>query len=330
MNQPRKETMKAIRVEDDRLDWVDADAPVSDTGEVRIRVHATAVNRADLVQRGGGYPPPPGASDILGLECAGEVIEVGEGVTRVSAGDRVCALLAGGGYAEQVVVPAGQVLPIPGGLAYVEAAALPEVFATAFLNLYMEAGLTPGEKVVLHAGASGVGTAAIQLCALTGNECFVTAGNPQKIAQCVELGAAGGWDRHQGSFVEAVKDWAAGGVDVILDPVGAGYLADNLSVLGVDGRLVIIGLMGGAQTDVNLGLMMVKRLRIIGSTLRARPIAAKAAVMDRLRDEVWPHIASGRVRPIIETVIPIEEADRAHALVAADQTVGKVVLSVGG
>jgi putative PIG3 family NAD(P)H quinone oxidoreductase len=320
--------MKAIQVQGDRLEWADTAEPAVGVGEVRIRVAATAVNRADLVQRSGGYPPPPGASPILGLECAGEVLEIGEGVTRVAPGDAVCALLAGGGYAEQVVVPAGQLLPLPEGLDFQQAAALPEVFATAFLNLYMEAGLTGGEKVLLHAGASGVGTAAIQLCNITGNETFVTVGSADKLDRCLTLGAGGGWNRHDGSFVESVTGWSGGGVDVILDPVGAAYLADNLNVLGLDGRLVVIGLMGGAASELNLGLMMMKRLRVIGSTLRARSIAAKAAVMDRLRDEVWPHIASGRIQPIIEAVIPIEETERAHALVASDQTVGKVVLSV--
>jgi NADPH:quinone reductase-like Zn-dependent oxidoreductase len=192
----------------------------------------------------------------------------------------------------------------------------------------MEANLLPGEKVLLHAGASGVGTAAIQLCKLTHNECYVTVGNAQKIEQCVALGASGGWNRHEGNFKQAVQDWSGAGVDVILDPVGAAYLTDNLQVLNTDGRLVVIGLMGGAETSVNLGLMMVKRLRVIGSTLRARSVAAKSAVIDRLRDEVWPHIDSGVIRPIIEAVIPVEEADRAHALVAEDQTVGKVVLKV--
>ncbi len=322
--------MKAIQIEDGALKWADAEAPALGVGEVRIRVAATAINRADLVQRTGGYPPPPGASPILGLECAGEVIEIGEGVTRVAAGDAVCALLAGGGYAEEVVVPAGQVLPIPDGLDAVQAAALPEVFATAYLNLFMEAKASLGESVLLHAGASGVGTAAIQLCRQRGNPCFVTAGNASKIERCVALGAEGGWNRHDGGFVEPVKAWAPDGVNVILDPVGAGYLTDNLSVLGLDGRLVIIGLMGGAEANVNLGLMMVKRQRIIGSTLRARSVAAKAAVMDALAAEVWPHIASGEIKPIVEEVIPIEEAERAHALVAADQTFGKVVLTISG
>lgn len=320
--------MKAIIVDQDALRWLETDAPSLGVGEVRIAVKASAVNRADLVQRSGGYPPPPGASPVLGLECAGEVLEVGEGVSRVQPGDQVCALLAGGGYAEEVVVPAGQVLPVPAGLTAIEAAALPEVFATAFLNLYMEANLLPGEKVLLHAGASGVGTAAIQLCKLTHNECYVTVGSAQKIEACVSLGAGGGWNRHDGDFKQAVQDWSGSGVDVILDPVGAGYLTDNLQVLNTDGRLVVIGLMGGAETSVNLGLMMVKRLRVIGSTLRARSVAAKSAVIDRLRDEVWPHIDSGVIQPIIEAVIPVEEADRAHALVAADQTIGKVVLKI--
>lgn len=322
--------MKAIVVEGDRLSWSETETPVLEVGQVRIAVAATAINRADLVQRRGGYPPPPGASPILGLECSGEVLEVGEGVSRVVVGDRVCALLAGGGYAEQVVVPAGQVLPVPAGLTDVEAAAIPEVFATAFLNLYMEAGLTSGERVLLHAGASGVGTAAIQLCGVTGNPSFVTAGSPEKIEQCMALGAAGGWNRHDGTFREVVGRWAPEGVDVILDPVGAAYLADNLGVLGLDGRLVVIGLMGGASAEINLGAMMVKRQRIIGSTLRARSVAAKAGVMDRLYDEVWPHFESRRIRPVVEAVMPIEEAEGAHALVASDQTFGKVVLSVGG
>ncbi len=321
--------MKAIVIDGDKLIWSEVAEPKLGVGEVRIGVHASAVNRADLAQRAGGYPPPPGASEILGLECAGVVLEVGAGVGRVTVDDRVCALLAGGGYAEQVVVPAGQVLPIPGDCNMLQAAAIPEVFATAFLNLYMEANLQPAERVVLHAGASGVGTAAIQMCRATHNPCFVTAGSAEKIAQCSALGADMGWDRHSGSFREAVLEWSEGdGVDVILDPVGAGYFADNLACLARDGRLIIIGLMGGMETTVNLGLMMMKRLRIVGSTLRARPVAEKAAVMDRLRAEIWPLLAQGTIKPVVETVVPIAEAERAHALIAGDGTVGKVVLQV--
>jgi putative PIG3 family NAD(P)H quinone oxidoreductase len=321
--------MKAIRIDDGRLIWTDAPAPEIGPGLVRIAVQATAVNRADLVQRSGNYPPPPGASDIMGLECAGEVVEVGEGVARVKPGDRVCALLAGGGYAEQVVVPAGQVLKVPSGFDAVRAAALPEVFATAYLNLYMEAAMQPGERALLHAGASGVGTAAVQLCRAFHNPCFVTAGSAAKIDRCVALGAEGGFDRHDGGFEGAVKAWAPEGVDVILDPVGGAYLTQNLDCLALGGRLVLIGLMGGAKAEIGLGALMLKRARVIGSTLRARPIGEKAAVMDQLRERVWPLLASGAIEPVIEAVLPIDQAEQAHALVAGNETVGKVVLQVG-
>jgi putative PIG3 family NAD(P)H quinone oxidoreductase len=323
--------MKAIVVEGERLVWGEAPTPTPGTGEVLIRNHATAINRADLVQRRGGYPAPPGASQILGLECAGVVAEVGEGVTRYRVGDRVCALLAGGGYAQYVAVPAGQVLRVPEGLTFEQAASLPEVFATAYLNLFMEASLEVGERVLLHAGASGVGTAGIQLCNAFGNPCFVTAGSDEKIARCVALGAVNGTNRHAGSFRERINEWTDGrGVDVILDPVGAGYLADNLRVLATDGRLVIIGLMGGTKAELEIGLMMMKRLRIIGSTLRARSVAAKSRVMDALAQRVWPLIVAGRIQPIIEAVLPIERAEDAHALIASDRTFGKVVMTIGG
>lgn len=321
--------MKAIEVRGESLVWADAPDPVAGAGEVLIRNHASAVNRADLMQRAGAYPPPPGASPILGLECAGVIEAVGAGVEGFAPGDEVCALLAGGGYAELVNVPAGQVLPIPDGVDLVDAAALPEVFATAYLNLFMEARARPGERILLHAGASGVGTAGIQLAKAFGNPVWITAGSAAKIARCVELGAEAGHDRHEGSFAEAVQAWTDGaGMDVILDPVGAGYLQDNLRSLAVDGRLVIIGLMGGAKAELEIGLAMVKRLRVIGSTLRARPLAAKAAVMEALQERVWPKIASGEIRPIVEARIPIAEAGRAHDLIAADETFGKVLLTI--
>ncbi len=321
--------MKAIHVEGDDLVWGDAPEPELGVGQVRIEVHATAVNRADLVQRSGGYPPPPGASDILGLECAGTVLEVGEGVTRVSTGDPVCALLAGGGYAEQVVVPAGQVLPIPVGLDMQQAAAIPEVFATAYLNLFMEAGLQKAERVLLHAGASGVGTAAIQLCKAFHSPCFVTVGGDDKVERCLALGAQGGFNRHNGDFLPAVQDWAGeGGVDVVLDPVGAAYFAQNLACLGLGGRLVLIGLLGGLETEVNLGVLMMKRLRVVGSTLRARPVAEKSLIMDALCDRVWPLLESGDIKPIVEAVVPVREADRAHRLIASNDTVGKVIIRI--
>lgn len=321
--------MKAIQVEGGRLVWTETERPALGVGQVRIAVHATAVNRADLVQRQGGYPPPPGASPILGLECAGEVIETGENVQRVRPGDRVCALLAGGGYAEEVVVPAGQVLKMPKGLSFVEAASLPEVFATAYLNLYMEGGLTTGERVVLHAGASGVGTAAIQLCRNTHNPSFVTVSGQRKIDACVALGADAGHDRAAGSFVPAVQAWAGSeGVQVILDPVAAPYFADNLKVLSLDGRLLLIGMMGGTSVDANLGVILMKRIKVIGSTLRARSIAAKSMIMDGLERDVWPALEAGRIRAIVEAVIPLPDAEKAHALIAGNDTIGKVVLEL--
>lgn len=321
--------MHAIIHSDDALSWAEAPSPELAVGELRIEVHATAANRADLAQRSGRYPPPAGASEVLGLECAGVVSEVGEGVSSFSVGDRVCALLAGGGYAEEVAVPAGQVLPIPDGLDFTAAAALPEVFATAYLNLYQEAALARGERVLLHAGASGVGTAGIQLCKAFGNPCFVTVGSADKLKACEALGASGGSIRHDGPFEDQVAAWTGGaGFDVILDPVGASYLSANLGSLALDGRLVVIGLMGGVSTEVNLGLMMMKRLRVIGSTLRARPPAAKALVMDALRDHVWPRIEAGEIRPIVDQVYPIQEAAAAHERMAEDQNIGKLILQV--
>ncbi len=321
--------MKAIVIENRKLLWRQAREPEVTAGTVKIAVRASAVNRADLMQAMGRYPPPEGASDVPGLECSGEVVEVGDGVKRVKPGDAVCALLAGGGYAETVVAPAGQVLRIPRGLGLLESAALPEVFATAYLNLYGEAALATAERVLLHAGASGVGTAAIQLCVQSHNPCFVTVGGQAKLDRCLALGAAGGANRHETSFAEKTGEWTDGeGFDVILDPVGAGYLADNLASLGVDGRLVSIGLMGGTQAELNLGLLLRKRLRIIGSTLRARSIAAKSAVMDGLERDVWPKIEKGAIQPIVETVVPMPEAQRAHELVAGNTTVGKVLLEL--
>ncbi|MEC9482723.1 MAG: NAD(P)H-quinone oxidoreductase, partial [Halomonas sp.] len=253
--------MHAITLEDQTLQWAEHSAPAAVApDEVRIRVAWAGMNRADLMQRAGNYPPPPGASEILGLEVSGTVIEAGARVERFGPGQKVCALLAGGGYAEEVVVHQCQVLPVPQGYGLREAAALPEVFATAWLNLFMEGALRPGERVLLHAGASGVGTAAIQLCRAFGHPCFVTVGSERKLEQCLALGADAGWNRHQGSFVEAVRNW--GGADMILDPVGAGYLADNQQVLNTDGRLVLIGLMGGRKAELDMGRMLMKRQRL--------------------------------------------------------------------
>lgn len=325
---PTEPRMKAIDIQDGELVWSDVSDPKPGPGEVLIRNEATALNRADLVQREGGYPPPPGASPILGLECAGEVTAVGDGVSSLQVGDRVCALLAGGGYAEQVVVPAGQARRIPRGLSAVEAASLPEVFATAYLNLFMEGRLQVGERVLVHAGASGVGTAAIQLCRAFGNPVWITAGSAAKVERCLELGAQGGHDRHAGSFRDQLETWTGGeGFDVILDPVGGRYLGDNLRALALEGRLLLIGLMGGAKAELELGLLLMKRLRLIGSTLRARTVAAKSAVMDELETRVWPKLEDGSIRPVIDTTLPITQAADAHVLLAGNDTFGKVVLT---
>ena len=321
--------MKAISQEGDDLLWKENPDPDLKKDEVLISIKASAINRADLLQRSGNYPVPPGASPILGLECSGIVEEVGGQVENLIKGDEVCALLAGGGYAEKVSVPSGQVLKVPKGFSFEQAAALPEVFATAYFNLYMEANLLEGEKTLIHAGASGVGTAAIQICKAKGNPCFVTAGTKEKISRCMELGAEGGTVRNEENFADAVAKWTDNnGVQVILDPVGANYLEDNMKSLTLEGRLVMIGLMGGAETSINLGLLMMKRLRIIGSTLRAQPIPKKTEIMNNLNENIWPLLESGDIKPIIDTVIPIEEVDKAHELMESNQTFGKVILKV--
>ena len=321
--------MKAISQEGDDLLWKENPDPDLKKDEVLIRIKASAINRADLLQRSGNYPVPPGASPILGLECSGIVEEVGGQVENLIKGDEVCALLAGGGYAEKVSVPSGQVLKVPKGFSFEQAAALPEVFATAYFNLYMEANLSEGEKTLIHAGASGVGTAAIQICKAKGNPCFVTAGTKEKISRCMELGAEGGTVRNEENFADAVAKWTDNnGVQVILDPVGANYLENNMKSLTLEGRLVMIGLMGGAKTSINLGLLMMKRLRIIGSTLRAQPIPKKTEIMNNLNENIWPLLESGDIKPIIDTVIPIEEVDKAHKLMESNQTFGKVILKV--
>ena len=317
--------MKAIRDVAGVLTWVAHPTPVPGPGEVRVAVRATAVNRADLVQRSGAYPPPPGASDTLGLECAGVIDAVGPGVHDRAVGDEVIALLAGGGYAEQVVCAASHTLP-RGTLTWTEAAAVMEVFATAWLNLKLEAQLQPGERVLLHAAASGVGTAALQLCAHWGNPVFATVGSPAKQAVCTGFGAERTHDRHQGDFLPAVQAW--GGADVVLCPVGAAYLHQNVLALRPKGRLVIIGLMGGREADLPLGPLLVKRLAVRGSVLRSRSVAEKDVVIDGLRSEVWPLLANGTCKPVIDQVFPIARAEQAHALVASNDTVGKVILEV--
>ena len=321
--------MHAIQVSNGRITWAETAKPEAGFGEVLIEVKATAVNRADLIQRAGNYPPPQGASDILGLECSGVIAEVGEEVSSFQVGDEVCALLAGGGHAEYVNVPAAQVLPIPKGFSFSQAASLPEVFATAYLNLFMEVHTTLGDMVLIHAGASGVGTAAIQLCSGFGNPCFITAGSEQKIADCIELGASGGTNRHEEDFAQKVLEWSEqSGVKVILDPVGASYVSSNLKCLALDGAIVVIGLMGGSQAEVPLGVMMRNRQRLICSTLRGRSVPAKAEIMAQLKSRVWPLIESGKIKSVIDSVFAIERLDEAHQHIASNETLGKVVLTV--
>jgi len=326
--------MKAIIVtEDKQLVWQDTISPLDSKPlqphEVAIQVKATAVNRADLMQRKGVYPAPPGASEILGLECAGEISAVGESVTQWKIGDRVCALLAGGGYAETVVCAASHVLPIPSGFSFEEAAALPEVFATAWLNIFMEANLQPNESVLCHAGASGVGTAAIQLCKSFDHPCFVTVGSDEKLDFCRSLGATNGINRHNDDFQEHIKPWTHGkGVDVILDSVGGDYFDRNIRSLNTDGRLVMIGIMGGRKSDIDLGRLLIKRLRVIGSTLRSRDDVYKAQLIAELSDKVWPLFDSGKLKPIIEERFNITEAEKAFDLISSNTTTGKVILSL--
>lgn len=315
--------MNALQGIDGQLEWGVQPRPECDVGQIRIRVAAAGLNRADLLQRNGLYPPPPGVTEVLGLECAGVVSEVGPG-SRWRVGDRVCALLAGGGMAEEVVVDARHALPVPEGLSLQEAAALPEVYATAWLNLFQLARLQPGEKVLLHAGASGVGSAAIQLCKAFGSPCWVSVGSRERVEYCVALGAQGGVVRSED--LDGLRDFAP--FDVILDPVGASYAELNLKLLGQGGRWVIIGLMGGRKAQLDLAQLLGKRIQMIGSTLRSRDAEAKAQLIAELEQQVWPLFAEGRLKPQLERSYPISAAEEAFAALASNEVQGKLVLVV--
>nr|WP_315406405.1 NAD(P)H-quinone oxidoreductase [uncultured Pseudomonas sp.] len=315
--------MKALQGVDGHVEWVETTSPTCDVGQVRIRVAAAGLNRADLLQRAGLYPPPPGASEFLGLECAGVISEVGAGVSW-QVGDRVCALLAGGGMAEEVVVDARHVLPVPEGLSLQQAAAIPEVYATAWLNLFQLGGLKPGEKVLLHAGASGVGSAAIQLCKAFGSPSWVSVGSAERLAYCQALGASGGVVR--GDDIEALSDFAP--FDVILDPVGANYAALNLKLLARDGRWVIIGLMGGRKAELDLAQVLAKRVQVTGSTLRNRDDQFKADLLSDLGQQVWPLFAEGRLKPQLVGSYAVKDAEAAYAELAGNQVSGKLVLVI--
>lgn len=325
--------MKAITIQGDKenplLVWQDVPDVTHGADEVLVTVRATAVNRADLAQARGNYPPPPGASDILGLEMAGVIEAVGENVQGWQVGDRVCALLPGGGYAEKVAVPAGMLMPLPDEWRFTQGAAIPEVWFTAYVNLFLEGGLQAGETVLIHAGASGVGTAAIQLAKVSGARPFVTAGSAEKLARCRELGAKLAINYKEQDFVGAAQAATGGeGVDLIIDPVGGNYLDRNVRTLRPFGRLVNIGLLGGARGEMNMALLLRKRLRIVGSTLRGRPLAEKIAITQQFSERFWPLLRSGELQPIIDTTYPIEQAQQAHAHVAQDKNIGKVILRV--
>jgi putative PIG3 family NAD(P)H quinone oxidoreductase len=298
-------------------------------GTVRIRVAASAVNRADLLQRQGMYPPPPGESPILGLECAGEVVEVAPDVSDWSAGDRAMALLGGGGYAEQVVVAAGSALRIPDNLSYEQAAAVPEVFLTVFLNVFQLAALADGGSALVHGGGSGIGTATIQLVKAVGGTVLVTAGSDAKCRRCVELGADRAINYNDADFAQVVAEHTDGrGVDVVLDSIGGPYLDANLRSLALGGRLVVIGLMGGANSEISLGQLLMRRLQIIGSTLRARPLDEKAQIVAGFARRFGTDLAEGRIAPVVDRVLPLAEASEAHRILKRSEHFGKVVLSV--
>jgi putative PIG3 family NAD(P)H quinone oxidoreductase len=300
-----------------------------DAGEVAIAVAATAINRADLHQRQGRYPPPPGASDVLGLECSGTIAAVGEGVTDWQVGDECCALLAGGGYAERVVCPAGQVMPVPAGVSLTDAAVLPEVACTVWSNVFMLAGLQPEEWFLVHGGAGGIGSFAIQLTAALGARVMATAGSSDKLQQCADLGAEVTIDYRQQDFVAEVMGASDGhGADVILDGIGASYLARNVDALATDGRLVIIGLLGGRRAELDIAKVMGKRAVVTGTLLRPRPVEEKAAICAAVVEHVWPLVTEGRIRPVVGASMPLADAGRAHALLESGDASGKILLTV--
>jgi putative PIG3 family NAD(P)H quinone oxidoreductase len=307
----------------------EAPAPALKPGSIRISVAATSVNRADLLQRQGLYPPPPGESTILGLECAGEVAEVAADVEGWRVGDRAMALLAGGGYAEEVVVPAGCAMRVPEALSIEEAAGISEVFLTVFLNVFQLAALPERGSVLVHGGGSGIGTTAIQLVKNIGGTIIVTAGSPEKCARCLELGADRAVNYNDEDFVDAVREQTDGrGVDAVLDSIGAKYLSQNLKALAVDGRLVVIGLMGGAKAEIALGPLLVRRLQVIGSTLRSRSSEAKAATVAAFEGRFKAALEAGQIRPVIDRILPLADAAEAHRVVAASEHFGKVILRV--
>jgi NADPH2:quinone reductase len=314
----------------ERLRPVTRPRPIAGPGEVLIRIQAAGVNRPDVLQRKGAYAPPPGVTDLPGLEVAG-TIEAGDlAGSAWQCGDRVCALVAGGGYAEWCVAPRGQCLPVPHGLSFLEAAALPETFFTVWSNVFDRAGLAPGETLLVQGGTSGIGVAAIQLAAALGHTVYATAGSDDKARACEALGARRGINYRTEDFAAVAKSETGGrGVDVILDMVAGDYVPREVDCLADDGRLVIIALLGGAAAQIDLSAILRRRLTITGSTLRPRPVAFKAAVAARLRSVVWPLIETGRIKPMVHSVFPLAQAMEAHTLMESSTHIGKIVLAVG-
>lgn len=345
--------MKAIEYSNgpETLRLVEVDDPVAGPGEVLIDVAASAVNRADLLQSKGHYPPPPGASEILGLECSGRIAGVGDGVEGLAVGDEVCALLAGGGYAERVAVPAGQVMPVPAGVTLHEAATLPEVACTVWSNLVMTGGLGRGvlaaqarwgdtdlgaPRVLIHGGAGGIGSHAVQVCRALGARVATTAGGPEKVAMCRELGADLAIDYRAEDFVDRVGEWTddderGRGVDLVLDVMGAKYLEKNIASLAQDGRVVVIGLQGGVKGELNLGRLLPKRAGILATNLRARPVdgpGGKTGICREVVDQVWPMVSAGDVTTRVSREIPLERAGEALGLLESGDSHGKILLTV--
>ena len=303
--------------------------PVAGPGQVLIKVHAAGVNRPDVLQRTGNYPVPPGASDIPGLEVAGEIVDGDVGASGLQIGDMVCALAQGGGYAQYCVAPVEQCLPVPKGFSAIEAASLPETFFTVWSNVFDRVHLSGSETLLVQGGSSGIGVTAIQLATALGHRVFATAGSDEKCRACEALGAERGINYRTEDFVEIVKAATGGrGVDVILDMVGGDYVPREIQALADDGRLVLIALLGGAKAQVSLGQILLRRLTITGSTLRPRPVAFKAAIAAQLREKVWPLLEAGRIKPVIFKTFPLTEAAQAHALMETSTHVGKIMLTV--
>ncbi|WAR44247.1 NAD(P)H-quinone oxidoreductase [Methylomonas rapida] len=321
--------MRAIKIVENTLQLSELPKPAPAQHQVLIQVAAAGVNRPDLLQRQGAYPPPPDASPILGLEVAGTIVEMGDEVKNFRAGDAVCALVTGGGYAEYCLASASCCLPIPDGFSLTEAAALPETFFTVWSNVFERGRLAPGETLLVHGGGSGIGTTAIQLAQAFGNKVYVTAGSADKCQRCLALGADAAIDYRQQDFVESIHHLTEGkGVDVILDMIGGDYFPRNLKCLATDGRLLQIAIQNGMKNEINLWAIMAKRLTVTGSTLRTRDDAFKANIARQLRDKVWPLLEAGKIRPVIDSIFPLADAEHAHARMASNQHFGKIILEI--